>query len=69
MDYLTDLEYSINPQCQAPKKAKKTCTFDELKVHVQKLNELLKDPHMGLSTWCEIYSGHMRAISDYWTYN
>lgn len=68
MDYLQDLEYS-NSKCQATKNTKKTCTFDELKVHVQKLNELLKEPHFGLSEWCQMYAGHMEIISDYWIYN
>jgi len=65
---LVDLEYS-NPELHKDKAAKKTCTFDELKTHIQQLNELLKDPQFGLSTWCELYVKHMKEISDYWVNN
>jgi hypothetical protein len=64
-----DIEYS-NPLLHKTKPTSiKTCTFDEMREHVSKLNELLKDPQLGLFTWCEMYSEHMKCISDYWVNN
>ena len=65
---LEELEY-INPELHKPKATKKTCSFDDLKIHVSKLNDLLKDPQLGLSTWCQTYAELMKEISDYWIYN
>jgi hypothetical protein len=42
--------------------------FEELKIHVENLNELLKDPRFGLITWCEMYAEEMKWIADYWNY-
>lgn len=43
--------------------------MDELKEHVAKLNALLEDPQLGLSTWCMFYAEHMKWIADYWNNN
>lgn len=44
-------------------------TFEELKERVEKLNKLLEDPQLGLSSWCIFYAEHMKWISDYWREN
>jgi len=43
--------------------------FEQLKLDVMRLNELLKDPQFGLSSWCRMYAERMKAISDYWVNN
>lgn len=43
--------------------------FEDMKWHVEKLNDMLKDPQFGLSSWCQFYAEHMKAISDYWVNN
>jgi len=44
-------------------------SFEELRKHVHMLDSLLADPEPGLSSWCAMYSEHMKAICDYWECN
>ena len=43
--------------------------MEDLKFHVNALNEMLKDPQFGLVGWCMLYSEHMKYISGYWENN
>lgn len=43
-----------------------TNKFEELCRRVNLLNELLKDPQIGLISWVQMYAEHMEWISRYW---
>ncbi len=40
--------------------------LEELKGIVNRLKNLLDDPHPGLTTWCEAYGKRMQQLSDFW---
>lgn len=40
--------------------------IEAVKAHVEKLRQLLADPHPGLSTWCACYGREMQWLSDHW---
>ncbi len=43
-----------------------TPNLDYLREKVKRLNDLLNDPHPGLSTWIEAYGRVSREILDFW---
>jgi hypothetical protein len=40
--------------------------LEELKEHVDKLQQLLADPHPGLFTWIEWVAHHCKAIAEFY---
>jgi hypothetical protein len=50
-------------------KIRKEKTLEELKIHVNKLKQLLDDSQPGLMCWCESYAYEMNWISNYWENN